>query len=341
MQPAFSISLGGSDITSNFQDRLLLIQLTEHDGHESDTISIDLDDRNFAIDAPPSGAELSIAIGYVETGLVDKGIFIVDEIEVNGPPFQMKIHAKAADQASAQKQHRTIAYENKTLGAIVQTVAGRYGLTAGISGALASVQYPYLHQSEESDWHLLTRISHHHDALFSIKNGHLLFMQRGDSQSMSGLAMPNIQVSYPGNLLRYRAMVKDRPRHKKSKAAWHDRTKGQVAIEDDSGTDGTAEFMVRHLHLNKTLAKAAATSQQAKLDRAQGEVQLGIVGDATVTAEGTVTVSSGRSILDDTWLINTVVHNMTNEGFNTAISGGAKSSKSNKGVARPTKKSHF
>jgi len=32
---------------------------------------------------------------------------------------------------------------------------------------------------------------------------------------------------------------------------------------------------------------------------------------------------------------------MTNEGFNTAISGGAKSSKSNKGVARPTKKSHF
>jgi phage protein D len=341
MKPAFSISMGGLDITGRFNDRLLLLQLTEYDGHEADTLQITLDDRDFSIDAPPTEAELSVMLGYVETGLVFKGVFKVDEIEVQGPPYEMKIHAKSADQVSAQKQHRTKHYENKTLGSIVNEVAGRYGLTPGISAELASFQYDYVNQTEESDWHFLTRLSHNHDALFSIKNKHLMFMKRGDSQSMSGLAMPQILVNLPGNLIRYRALVRDRPRHKKSKASWHDYSKGEVTVEDDSGNDGEAEFNVRHLHLNQKIAKEVAKSKQKMLERAEGEVQCDIIGDPLVTAEGTMVVSTGRSILDDEWLIRNVVHNMTNDGYHTWIAGGANDGKSNKGSARPSKIKRF
>ena len=342
MTPAFSIFVDGGDITGKLQDRLIRIQLIEYDGHESDSLEIVLDDRDFAVEAPSSDAPLSLSLGYRETGLVFKGLFMVDEVEVDGPPFTMKIHAKAADQLSAQKQHRTLAYQNKTLGAIVQQIAGRYGLTPGISSDLSSVQYDYVNQTEESDWHFLTRLAKENDALFSIKNGHLIFVSRASNTSMSGLAMPKVIVTYPGNLIRYRAMAKDRPRHKKSKAAYHDLTTGQVVIEDADGSDGSAEFMVRHLQPNKTQAKNSAQAKQNSLDRAQGEVNVEIEGDPSVTPQGIMLCQTGRTILDGEWEIKQVTNNLENgSGFRTWIAGGAKPSKPNKHYAKPTRVQRF
>lgn len=323
MKPAFSISLGGADITGRFDDRLIDMNVDLVDGHESDSVTFKLDDRDFALSAPPTDAELSISLGYVETGLVLLGIFSVDEVEVTGPPYSMTIHAKAADQKKAQKQHRTRAYEKKKLGDIVKEVAGRYGLSPAISEELSSVEYPYLHQSEESDWHMLTRLSKDHDALFSIKNKKLIFAKRGEGKSFSGLGMPSVTLTLP-DLLVYRASQKDRPKHKDARGSWHDKTKGKVSVErSQGGGGGEASYNVRHLRQNSKIAKSAAQSQINALRRAEGGVSVVIEGNAQLQPEGTLVIQTGRSVLDGEFPIKSVSHRYNESGFQTTITATA------------------
>jgi phage protein D len=327
MKPAFSISSGGADITGHFNDRLLDLKLTVHAGHENDELTLNLDDRDFAIAAPPTGEQLGVSLGYDETGLVFMGVFIVDTVEVRGPPFTMQIRAKAADTKSAQKQHRTLKYEKKKLGDIVQEIAGRHGLKPAISQTLSSIQYDYLHQNEESDWHILTRLSKAHDALFSVKNGFLLFVKRGEGKSFSGLGLPQVVISSVTQLLHYSANAKDRPRHGKTKAHWHDYTKGQIQIEEAGGGGQGPEFTLRHLYPNKDLAKAAAEAKLGELKRAQGSCEIEITGNAGVEAEGDLVIAVGRSVLDGVWTIKSVDHHLNDDGFKTSIHCEAKDGK--------------
>jgi phage protein D len=319
--PAWQISVGGAAVGGSLNDRLLELTLTLHDGHENDELEIKVDDRDFAVADPNTGDTISISLGYRETGLVFMGTYIVDEVEVEGPPKSMVIRAKAADQGKAQKQHRTKKYQKKKLKDIAGEVANRHGLKLFVSDEVGNVGYPYLHQSEESDWHFLTRLSRDHDALFSIKNGTLLFVKRGDSASASGLSMPQVQVAEWG-LVKYRATKKDRPKHDKAKGHWHDRKKSKHKIEDSTESgDGKATFTLRHPHQNKDLAQRAANAKINELKRAEGSIEISIIGDPSVQPEGTLSVSTGRSVLDGTWLIKTVTHKWTNSGAETSISG--------------------
>jgi phage protein D len=324
--PAFGISLGGTDITGHFTDRLLALDLMLHDGHQNDRLSLTLDDRDFAIAQPPTDSELSLMLGYRETGLVFMGTYSVDEVAVTGPPYKMGISATAAKQKSAQKQHRTRKYEKKTIGAIMGEIAERYGLSPVVSGELASFQYPYLHQLEESDWHLGTRLSFDHDALFSIKNNRLFFVKRGDSTSAGGAAMPQLTLKLT-DLIRYQAALGDRANHKGANAGWYDRKKGKSVKErSDVQGGGKGEFMVRHLRPTQEEAKASANSKAGHLNRAVKTCEVEIEGDPTAQAEGTMLIQTGRSLLDDNWLIQTVRHHLSPEGYRCTIAGQIKPS---------------
>lgn len=327
MTPLFRITVGGIDITNRFNDRLLSLDLVLHDGHENDTLSLTLDDRGFAIQAPPTDALLHLEMGYAETGLVFMGTYSVDQIEVAGPPYKMGISARAANQKSTQKEHRTKVYEKKTIGEIMGEIAKRHGLKVYVSPELAKFKYPYLHQSEESDWHLGTRLSFDHDALFSVKNGTLFFVVRGDSLSAGGLQMPNIVLTLP-DLLQYQAKAADRPKHAGARASWHDKSKGKSKlVSSDIKSTGKAQYMVRHLKPTEDLAKASANAKIKALQRAEGSVTVMIEGDPRVQAEGTMLIATGRSILDGDWLIKNVRHHLDSAGYHTTIHGESKAGK--------------
>jgi phage protein D len=319
--PAWQISVGGGSVTGDLNDRLLELVLTLHDGHENDELTIQVDDRDFAVADPGTGTEVSVSIGYKETGLVYQGKFKVDSVSVHGFPMRMQITATGADQKEAQKQQRSLKYEKKTLGDIINECAARYGLQAYVSGELASIQYPYLNQTEESDWHLNTRLSHDHDALFSVKNGIWMFVKRGDSVSMGGLSMPRVIIS-AWDLIEYEASHQDRAKHGKSRAWWHNRKKGVVeSVDSSSSGSGSARGTVRHSRHSKRLAQSAADAKQGKLKRAEGECTVVVIGDPTLQPEGTMLVQTGRSILDGEWLIKTVTHTISSNGFRTKVHG--------------------
>jgi phage protein D len=319
--------MGGVDITNRFNERLTALDLVLHDGHKNDTMSLTLDDRDFAIEAPPTDALLYLEMGYAETGLVFMGTYSVDQIEVTGPPYKMGISARAANQKSTQKEHRTKPYEKKTLGEIMKEIADRHGLKSYVSPELASFKYPYLQQTEESDWHFGNRLSYEHDALFSVKNGMLFFVAHGDSVSASGLSMPTITLTLP-DLIQYQASASDRPKHLSARASWHDRSHGKSKlVSSDFKSTGKSQFMQRHLRPSKDLAKASADAKMKALQRAEGSVMVMIEGDPTVQAEGKLILSTGRSVLDGEWLIKNARHHLDQAGYRTTIDGESKAGK--------------
>ena len=83
------------------------LTVSDRAGLHTDTVEIRLDDREGHIDLPNKGAELKVSIGDKEQGLVQMGLYTVDEIELSGPPDTLIIRAKAANMRSSLKEHKT------------------------------------------------------------------------------------------------------------------------------------------------------------------------------------------------------------------------------------------
>ena len=135
MQPNFRIIANKSDITKTVNGRLLSLEITDEIGIVSDSLTMQLDDRDGAIAVPPRGAELVVYMGY--DNVSEMGRFIVDEIELKSPPQTMIITARASnsmlDDIAAFKAPQTYSWDKKELGEIIETIAGKYGLSAAVA----------------------------------------------------------------------------------------------------------------------------------------------------------------------------------------------------------------
>ena len=89
--PDFRVIAEGADITAAIRRGLLSLSVTDEAGFTSDKTEIKLDDRDGKISMPRTGAKLEISLGYKETGLVNMGIYVVDEVTelVSKRPIQI------------------------------------------------------------------------------------------------------------------------------------------------------------------------------------------------------------------------------------------------------------
>lgn len=97
MQPDYRISLQGQVISPEFRARLALLTLHDRRGMQADQLDITLTDDDGMLDIPPTGAELTLAIGWKGQPLTERGTYIVDEVEHTGAPDTLNIRASSAD----------------------------------------------------------------------------------------------------------------------------------------------------------------------------------------------------------------------------------------------------
>lgn len=152
MTPMVLITADGKPFA---MDRVLSVEITDEAGFESDELIITLDDADPQIARPREGALLGVAIGYKETGLVDFGSYVFEELSREGWPRIMTLSAKAADHAKSLKEPKTRTWENTTLAAIVAKIAAEHGLTPQVDSQMGAHAVPFLAQTEESDQNLL------------------------------------------------------------------------------------------------------------------------------------------------------------------------------------------
>ena len=77
MKVAFQIIADGEDVTANFADRLIGLTVVDEAGNKSDRADIQVDDRDYAVALPETGAKLKISLGFVGD-LVEIGHFVVE-----------------------------------------------------------------------------------------------------------------------------------------------------------------------------------------------------------------------------------------------------------------------
>lgn len=318
MTPAFRIVVEGQgDVTHVLRDRLLALRITDEAGVDSDTLELRLDDRAPAIAYPRHGVRLSAALGYAETGLVEMGTYVVDEVTLEGPPDTLTVRAKAADVRSAAKAPRSRSFTGKTLGQIVATIAAELGLTPAVAPALASQVLAHVVQSRESALAFLTRISRQFDAVVKPAGGRLLVAPRGEAASVSGQDLSGA-VLHREQLTRWSVTLADRGRYGQVHAVTYDYDAAAQVVQPSGSGSGPVHSM-RHPLPDGDSASRAARARQRALDRGAATLSAELPGIPTLTAESPVDIEGIRPGVDGRWLIAHVEHVLESGGYSCRI----------------------
>lgn len=100
LAPDYRMVVGGQDISAKIQPRLMSLTLTEGRANSADQLDLELDDSDGQLAIPRKEAEIELQIGWRGQQLVDKGSFVVDEVEHSGAPDKITIRARSADMLS-------------------------------------------------------------------------------------------------------------------------------------------------------------------------------------------------------------------------------------------------
>lgn len=321
MKPIWKVTADGADITAACAKRLLSLTVTDEAGISSDTIAIALDNRDLALAAPRKGAKLECWMGYEDSGLIHMGQYVVDEIEVDGPPHGLTINGKAADMRADLKGQKTRGWETITIGDLVKTIAGEHGLIPVVAPALAAVAIPNLAQTNESDMNLLTRVGKNHDAVAKPVSGRLVFVPRGEAKSATGKAMPAVSLG-PADFSRYRATQAERGKYGAVVAQWHNPATGQPESLKVGGGEGPTHT-ISQKYPDADQAQRAATAKMDTLARGVGTFSGDVVpGRPSLGAEGKMTVSGLGDIASGNWVITRAVHTLDKSGgLRTSVEG--------------------
>ncbi|MEW6257445.1 MAG: contractile injection system protein, VgrG/Pvc8 family [Pseudomonadota bacterium] len=326
MTPSARITVNGQPVAAAFWTRLIRLEITDNAGEEADKITVELADGEPFFEIPEKGAIISAALGSAQAGHVSKGLFTVDDVEVQCLPYKLVISGSSADLRKEMKEPRERHWDGKTLGDVVKDIAAAHGLTPAITGRLSGVRFPgnWLGQQDESDINLLRRLAERHGAAFTVKDGRLVFADGATGMSASGAAMGRLVVR-PNMILRdsCRFRFTDRGRHKKVVAYTDDRgkqTRKEVEVESDGAAGAVYRLPVPFGDEDE--ARSAAEAKAKDLETGADTAEATLLGDATIEAGAVMVFQGVRPGCDGIeWTLDPVVNVITKRNWTTRVSG--------------------
>lgn len=345
--PDFIITIGSTDVSSRFKNRLISISITDNRGFEADTIEIQLDDSDGLLDLPRRGEKIRAFIGWSGSALIDKGSYTVDEIEYSGAPDVIFVRGKSADLRSKMQVQKECSYHQKTIKDIVSAIATDNELKPIISDSLSSELIDHIDQQCESDASFLTRLSKQFDAISTVKDGRLIFVKKGLGITASGTKLTPVVISRKSGD-RHRFAVADREAYTGVVANWHDhatakkksvkvRRKKKTTQQTTATTPSNVKVnatdknllvgsdenvkVLRHLYASKANAQRAALAEWSRLQRGVAEFSITLAkGMPELIPELPATVSGFKPDIDAAgWLIARVSHQIDDNGYTSSI----------------------
>lgn len=318
LKPEFLIVANDEDITEAIMGLFSTLTITDAVGFESDTLEITLaDDPQNPVAMPSTGAELTVSLGY-DGALTNMGVFVVDEVELNGWPASMTIRGRASVQTES-KQGKTSLLTQKsrswkegtTIGDVVKKIASEHSMQPQVSDSLKSLKIPHTDQTDESDLSFLVRLSRRYDAVCKPAGGKLLFVKRGESDLQPITIMATQGSSYtmtlsrresPGTVIAY----------------WH--SKKQAKKHEVKVGEGEPVRRLRHAYADEATAKAAAQAELDARKRGEQKLSLTLPGDPSYSAEAPLITLGFRPDVDGDWLACSVTHTLDKQaGYSSQI----------------------
>jgi len=311
---AVRLSLDDQDVTARMTPRLIELTLSEARNDEADQLDLRLSDHDGQLAIPPHGAVLSLALGWQQRGLVDKGRYKVDDIEHAGAPDVLTLRARSTDLSHGARLRKTRSWHNSTLGDILAQLAADNALIARISPMLATRFIEHIDQSAESDMALLNRLAKRFDAVGTIKSGYVLFSPIGHGMTSSGTPLPNAVIHRrDGDNHRYRCNAQQQ--HSGVAAQWHDISTATTQTVWVGAADKGK--ILPQTYASAVEAQNAARSEYQRLQRQGARLSLRLaLGNPALYPEQSVQVRGFKPDIDGTdWLIVSTTHRLNNSGF--------------------------
>jgi phage protein D len=341
-RPTYRVVVNGEDITAAVSPRLVSLTIKDEAGIKSDTVELVLSDHlpGQRLEIPPTGAEIEVSIGYAGAAR-DMGLFIADEITVEGPPDVMRlrgsasVHGRSSSGKLALTAQRSRSWPAGTLlGDLVDTIAREHGLIAAVAATIASIVLPHIDQIAESDINLITRIALEHDALAKPAGGRLVVVVRGESLTASGAPLPSRQIE-PHQVTRWAMTGKLRDLAGTVVATYQDVAgggPGEVSIAppstsiagagargDEILAEATQTRRLRRTYPNEAAARLAATAAGKAAKREALQLSVSLPGDPDLIAEGRLTLAGFRPGVDRQWVIKSVSHVIDASGYRCSV----------------------
>nr|DAM60729.1 MAG TPA: tail protein [Bacteriophage sp.] len=195
LTPVAKLSINGKPFNTDALSRIISISLTDKSGFEADELTVSLSDHDGALALPPKSAEITIALGYIETGIVDKGSYKITEVSWSGAPDTLHITAQSADTSDRFSEAKEKSWHKTSLKEIIESIAAANGYTPIIGKAYQDEKIDHIDQSNESDAAFLSRLAERYDAIATVKHGRLLFVSSGEATTASGQPLPTIRIT--------------------------------------------------------------------------------------------------------------------------------------------------
>ncbi|MGN8276853.1 phage late control D family protein [Pseudomonas sp. SMN5] len=251
---------------------------------------------------PSLEGRIGLRVGYLESGLVDKGQFVITRRTPSLFPLTLTLVATAAPFSAADqtgfKQRRSVSHGPTTLGALFRELTSRHGFSPRVAPELSLIKIEHIDQSNETDMGFLTRLAHRYDAVAKPINELYVLARRGQAKSLSGKVLPEIKLSVttnnrPGDAAFISAKFDEtaRAKYQGCKTAWWEAASGTLRIEES----GIAPFKtLRQRFQSADDARAAGEGEVRRMLRESLKVTIDCPGNPSLCAEGIV-------LLDPSW----------------------------------------
>lgn len=298
----------GTDLAAKINPRFLELTLSEKRGDEADELSLTLHNHDGRLAAPETGRVLTLALGWKvggpSTGLVGKGRFKVDEVEESGPPDVITIRARSADLGGDYRKRRTQVWRDTTVGTVLDTIAGRYGVESLVHPDLRSLAIAVLDQHGKSDMALVKDLGSRFDALATWKDRKLIFMPIGAQTTPSGKAIPSLTLTRRDGWS-WRFSRADREENDGAEAEWHDPADGK---RKKVGTGGENPKKLKRVYASEAEADQAAKAAAGKGKRGAFKFEYDLAqADMQIQPNARVKLSGWNTRVDRiSWLVESV-----------------------------------
>jgi phage protein D len=316
--PTIKVSIDGTDVTRRLEEHLVAMTITACREDHADQLELEFEDTDGRIELPRKGVTAEVTLGFAGTGVSLQGTFTVDEVEHEGAPDTIRVHARSARVASPLATRKERSWSDTTVGHVVSVIAGEHGLKPRVSPKLASITVTQIDQTE-SDMAMLRRLGKLWDAVATVKNGCLIFAPIGQAQTASGKDIPTLTITRQlGD--RHRFHSADRTAYTGVRARWHDvgAARGRLAL---AGKNGHVKIM-RGDYASEEDAKRAAAAEFARVQRGAATFGLTLaIGRPDVYPEMPVKLLGWpAAITSIDWIVAKATHKLDgNGGYTTAI----------------------
>lgn len=324
---AFSVLIDGTEIAPLLTPHLISIRVSDRAGENSDSATIELDDRHGQIILPKPKAPISIYLGWIGTGIAEVFRGIVNEPRSRGSRGSgrgLTITASGIDQSGKVKEPQQRHFDEETLGDILRKAGERAGIDdVRVAEGFASIVRDYERMDDESFLAFGERIAREVGGTFKVSGSRALLVERNGGQSPSGALLPTIYATWGVNLHDWNITpYVGRPRFKQTRARYYDQDEAKwkevrAEIElPDAEADGTSRFA----EPDASLADQKTRSDKTASERRSGEGTITIEGNTDAQPEGSVVVAGTRPGIDGSYLIDGVDHSYSrSSGFTTRI----------------------